>query len=144
MFPIFLAQLIGWIAVAVACIAAAWRGERPERLGAVLITSAWALTALVERRNNWLEPQYGILAVDTATFIGLAAIAFLFRRAWAICAASFQAVAVLTHVAFLIDPAVLYRAYYMANFSIGFLLLGAVVGGVLLESARSPVSRRLR
>jgi len=142
MFPVILAQGIGWFAVALTCIAAVWRGERPERLGAALIAIAWALTDLVEQRNNWLEPQYGILTVDIATFIGLAAIAFAYRRAWAICAASFQAVAVLTHLAFLLDPAVLYRAYYMANFSIGFLLLGAIIGGVLMESGRSPLSRR--
>lgn len=142
MFPVALAQVLGWIAVLITCLAAAWRGERPERLGAALIAVAWGLTDLAEQRHNWLEPQYGILAVDFATFIGLATIAFVFRRAWAICAAAFQAVAVLTHLAFMIDPAALYRAYYMANFSIGFLLLGADVGGVLLESARSPFSRR--
>ena len=144
MFPIALAQLVGWAAVALTCVAAAWRGERPERLGAGLIAVAWVLSTMVERRHNWLEPQYGILAVDVATFIGLTGLAFACRRAWAICAAAFQSVAVLTHVAFLINPAALYRAYYMANFSIGFLLLGAVIGGVLLESARSPFSRRLR
>ena len=142
MFPVVLGQVLGWVAVFVTCAAAAWRGERPERLGAALIAVAWGLTDLAELRNNWLEPQYGILVVDIATFVGLAAIAFMFKRAWAICAASFQAVAVLTHLAFVINPAALYRAYYMANFSIGFLLLGAILGGVLLESARSPLSRR--
>jgi hypothetical protein len=142
MFPIALAQMVGWTALALTCAAAAWRGERPERLGAALIAVTWILSTLVEQRSNWLEPQYGILTVDIATLFGLAGLAFVYRRGWAICAAAFQAVAVLTHLAFVINPAALYRAYYMDIFSIGFLLLGADVGGILLESARSPFSRR--
>jgi hypothetical protein len=42
---------------------------------------------------------------------------------------------VLTHLGFLINPRLLYRAYYFANFSIGFLVLGTIVGGVLIEDS---------
>ena len=143
MFPIALAQLFGWVCLGLTCVAAGWRGRAPEKLGAGLVAAAWVLSTLVEQRHNWLEPQYGILAVDVATLAGLAGLAFWSRRYWAICAAGFQAIAVLTHLVFLINPQALYRAYYMSNFSIGFLLLGAILAGVLFEAPRpAPVSRR--
>lgn len=143
MFPVDLAQLLGWTCLILTCLAAAWRGGRPERLGAGVVAAGWIISTLVERRHDWLEPQYGILAVDGATLLALAALALWAHRNWAICAAGFQAIAVLTHLVFLIDPPALYRAYYMSNFSIGFLLLGAILAGVMLETARPlPVSRR--
>jgi len=143
MFPVDLAQWLGWISLVLTCVAAAWRGGLPERLGAGLVAAAWVLTLLVEQRRNWLEPQFGMFAVDIATFLGLAALAFLYRRYWAICAAGFQAIAVLTDLIFMINPAVFYRAYYMSNFSIGFLLLGAILAGIIFEWAKpGPVSRR--
>ena len=143
MFPIALAQMVGWACLAATCLAAGWRGERPEKIGAGLVAAAWVLSTLVERRHNWLEPQYGILAVDITTMVGLAALAYWSRRGWAICAAGFQTIAVLTHLVFLINPQALYRAYYMSNFSIGFLLLGAILAGVLFETERpAPISRR--
>ncbi len=135
-----LAQIVGWIALALTCAMAFWRGERPERLGAALIAVAWLITPLVELRRSWFEPQLGILAVDVVTFIALVALAFRYVRYWAICASAFQAIAVLTHLAFLINREALYRAYLFGNFAIGFLLLGSILGGTLIEVA--PIQRR--
>jgi len=143
MFPISLAQLFGWASVALTCVAAGWWGGLAEKLGAALIAATWVASTLVEQRHNWLAPQFGLLAVDVLTFVALAALAFWSRRNWAICAAGFQAIAVLTHLVFLINPAAFYRAFYMSNFSIGFLLLSAVLAGVIFESRPQPaVSRR--
>jgi len=138
-----LAQIVGWTALALTCAVVFWRGERPERLGAALIAVAWLLTPLVELRRSWFEPQLGILAVDVATLVALVALAFRSRRYWAICASAFQAIAVLTHLAFLINPEALYRAYLFGNFSIGFLLLGSILGGTLIEAAPIRFRRRL-
>jgi hypothetical protein len=142
MFPIGLAQMLGWACLALTCVAAAWRGGPPEKLGASLSAAAWVVSTLVERRHNWLEPQFGIFAVDVVMLFALIALAFWSRRYWAIWAAGFQAIGVLTHLLFLINPAALYRAYYMSNFSIAFLVLGAIVAGVIFESAKSPVISR--
>jgi hypothetical protein len=135
------AQLVGWLALGFTFALAFLRGGRPERLGAVLVAVAWILSPLVERRESWFEPQYGILLVDMATLLALALLAIRYERYWPICAASFQAIAVLTHLAFLINPQALYRAYLFGNFSIGFLLLGAIVGGVAIEGAKPPPHR---
>jgi hypothetical protein len=130
-----LAPWIGWFALGLTCVIAFWRGGRPERLGAVFSVAGWIVTPVVEIRTDWYQPQVGIFAVDVAMLVLLAGLAFRYRRYWAICAAAFQAVMVLTHIGFLINPRMLYRAYYFANFSIGFLVLGAIVGGTLIEDS---------
>ena len=111
------------------------------------IAVAWLLTPLVEVRSSWYQFQAGIFAIDVATLVGLVVLARLGRRRWPICAAAFQLFAVLTHIAFAINPHALYRAYLYANFSVGYLLLGAMVGGVLIEpraSSRSASEPRPR
>ena len=136
-----LAQLINVAALVLACAIAFWRGREPERLGVSIVAIGFIVTPLVERRENWLQPQYGILAVDVMILAALVVMAFRYDRYWTVCAAAFQTVAVLTHFAFLIRPGALYRAYYFANFAIGFLILGTVVGGVLIERG-APYRRR--
>jgi hypothetical protein len=135
------AQITGWAALATACALAAGLGRRPERLGAAAIAAAWVATTLVERRDSWFAPQTGILCADVAMLGAFVVLAVRYRRYWPLAAAGFQAVAVLTDVAFMIEPGALYRAYYFGNFSIGFLLLGALVGGVIIERGR-PYRRR--
>jgi len=142
MFPIALAHQLGWTCLALTFIVAVWRGGLPEKLGASLSVAAWVASTLVEQRHNWLEPQYGIFAVDIVVLLGLTALAFWSRRYWSVWAAGFQAVGVLTHLLFLINPAALYRAYYMSNFSIAFLVLGAIVAGTIFERPKPPVVSR--
>jgi len=137
-----LGQIVGWVALALTAGAAWRRGGRPERHGALLVCAAWVLTPLVELRESWIQPQYGILAVDIATLLGLIIMAIRYDRYWPICAAAFQTIAVLTHVAFVINPGALYRAYLFGNFSIGFLLLGSIVGGVIMEGETPPARRQ--
>jgi hypothetical protein len=136
-----LTQLVNLAAMLLTCAVVFQYGARPERIGLSIVAAAFLLTPLVEQRESWLRPQWGILTVDVLTLAALVGIAFWWNRAWPICAAAFQAIAALTDVAFLIGPRALYRAYYVGNFAIGFLLLGAILGGVVFEAAR-PVRRR--
>ena len=142
MFPVNLAQLLGWVCLVFTCGIVAWRGERPEKLGATVIVAAWVLSTVFEQRRSWLEPQVGVFIVDILALIAFVAIAAWSRRYWAIWVAGFHAVGVLTHVLVLINPRALYRAYYMLSFSIGFLLLGALLAGVMLEAGRPPPAGR--
>jgi hypothetical protein len=130
------AQITGWAALTTACAIAARWGRRPERLGAAAIVVAWVATTLVERRDSWFAPQTGILCVDVAMLGAFVVLGVRYGRYWPLAAAGFQAVAVLTDAAFMVEPGPLYRAYYFGNFSIGFLLLGALVGGVVIERDR--------
>jgi len=130
-----LAPGIGWFALGLTCVIAFWRGGPSERLGALLAAAGWIVTPFVEFRSDWYEPQVGVFAVDVLMLLGLTALTLRYRRAWTICASAFQTLMVLTDIGVLIDPRALYRAYYYANFSIGFLVLGAIVGGVLIEDS---------
>ena len=136
-----LAQLINVAALVLACAIAFWRGREPGRLGISIVAIGFVLTPIVERRESWLQPQFGILTVDVVILAAFIIMAFRYDRYWTICVAAFQAIAVLTHFAFLVRPLALYRAYYFANFAFGFLILGAIVGGVLIERG-APYRRR--
>ncbi len=136
-----LAQLINVAALVLTCAIAFWRGREPERLGISIVAVGFLITPLVERRESWFEPQYGILTVDVVILAAFVIMAFRYDRYWTICAAAFQVIAVLTHFAFLVSPSTLYRAYYSANFAIGFLILGTILGGVFIERA-APYRRR--
>jgi len=137
-----LTQFVNATALVLTCAIVFGRGRGPERLGMTVLAMAFLVTPLVQARGSWYEPQYGILTVDALTLAALIAMSFWCDRYWPICAAAFQAVAVLTHVAFLIDPTGLYRAFYFGNFAIGFLLLGSILGGTLIEVA--PIRFRPR
>ena len=128
-----LAQLVNWLSLAGALTFTLWRGVRTDRLGAAIIAAAYILTPIVQWRDSWFEPQTGMMTVDILALIALIVLALRGTRKWPIVAAGFQTAAVLTHLAFLINPHALYRAYYMANFSIGYFILGAMVAGVLIE-----------
>jgi hypothetical protein len=126
-------QFTGWAMLAVTLIIVVRRGQPLEKAGIAMIALAFLLTPLVERRDSWYAPQLGIMAVDVALLAGLTVIAFRYDRSWPICAAGFQSIAVMTHLVFLINPPLLYRAFYYVNFSIGYFVLGALIGGVLIE-----------
>jgi hypothetical protein len=134
-------QSVGFTLVALACGFVFWRGRRPERLGISLVAAGWLLTPLVEQRESWYRPQFGIMAVDIVILTAFVVMAFRYDRYWTICAAAFQAIAVMVHFAFLIDPRALYRAYYFETFAIGYLVLGSILGGVIIESP-APYRRR--
>ena len=127
-------QVFSFVVLALACVFAGRMGNKPERLGAALIAAGWCLTPLVEDLSSWTKPQYGMLGVDLLTLLLLVLLALHTGRLWPVCAAGFQLVAVLLHLIFWIAPERLYRAFYYANFAIGYLLLGALVGGCLLEA----------
>jgi hypothetical protein len=137
-----LAQSVGWAALALTCGAAVWRGQRPERLGASVTAIGWIVSPLVEFGDSWYQPQFGIFAVDVLALVAFIALTLRYRRYWTICATAYQAITVMTHLAFLLNPTGLYRAYLFGNFSIGFLLLGAILGGVVFESEASPYRLR--
>ena len=79
-----------------------------------------------------------MFGVDLATLLLLVLLAVRSGRLWPVCAAGFQTIAVLLHVVFWLAPERLFRAFYYANASIGFLLLGALLGGCLLEAGVRP------
>jgi hypothetical protein len=131
-------QLVGLTILGLSCAVTFWRGQKPERIGVSVVAAGWLLTPLVEQRDSWLQPQYGIMTVDIVVLAAFIVLAFRYRRYWTIYAAAFQIAAILIHLAFLIDPRALYRAYYAESFAVGYLILGAILGGVLIEGRTPP------
>jgi hypothetical protein len=132
------AQQVGTAGLVLVCSLAFWKGAKADKVGALVIAVTWLATPFVERRGSWYEPQYGILLMDSLTLIGLVAVALVYHRRWPICGAAFQTFSVLTHLAFVVNPHALYRAYFYADFSMGFLLLGSLFAGVLIEPRDRP------
>ena len=133
MLPITAAHLVGDLALLATGLMALHCGQRGERVGFCIILVAWIVSALVERRSSWIEPQYALFAVDVVTLGLLIWVHRTYGRLWPLVAAAFQVISVLSHPLFWINMPALARAFYYANFSIGFLLLGAIWGGCVIE-----------
>jgi hypothetical protein len=136
-------QAVGLSVVALTTIVVFRRGERAERLGVSIVAAGWLITPLVEQRESWLRPQYGIMIVDIVILAAFAVMTARFRRYWLILATAFQAIAVLVHLGFLLEPKAFYRAYFVETFAIGYLVLGSILGGVFIEARPSPAPRAL-
>lgn len=101
---------------AIQAVIAAWSfyaGGRSERLATMMMCLAAILTDVVGSAFNthWHKPQLGVLAVDVALLIGLVLLALRSHRFWPLTVASLQLIAVLTHPALWIDPAILPFGY---------------------------------
>lgn len=106
-------QVIFTVVVVVMFALVFHRGGRWERLGAVALFLAAFITPFVQDKPRLVEsPQYGVLAVDTALFLALTAIALKGDKWWPLWAAGLQPVGIFVHVARIIDPFVLPHAYY--------------------------------
>jgi hypothetical protein len=138
-------QQIAAAALVLTCGVAGLRGKKPERIAALVLAVAWIATPLVEARQSWYQPQYGIFVVDVLTLLALTWIGYFYNRYWPIYAAGYQMIAVLLHIAFLASPHRLYRAYLYANFATSYLVFGALIGGVIFEASPPRiVIQRLR
>lgn len=110
---------------------ALWRGGRPERLGALAMTLAYIVSPYAQRFTSLSDPQYGVLAIDAALFIGLLILALTFDRRWLLFAAAAQGLGVMTHLAIMADATLWPRAYLTANIATGYLVLAALVFGTM-------------
>jgi len=120
-----------WIATVMAvCAGAAVWGRRDERIAAAALFVGWLLTVAVYSHRG-LQTEWGILAVDAAVMAVLTWVALTTRRYWPIFAASFQLLAVIIHLARVVDPSLGGWAYITAEIIFGYWLAGAIGVGVL-------------
>lgn len=107
------------------CALAAWRGRDVERLAAASYLAAWALT-LVTFRAGTGGTQWSVMIVDVGLLVILTAIALRSARYWPLFSASFQLLAVVTHVARALDSEVSGWAYQTAGIIWGYLVIAAI------------------
>lgn len=102
---------------------ALWRGGGVERAVAVANVVAWAASAAMQNRSNWLDPQWGVFGVDAAFLAFLLWLVVRTDRMWILPAAAFQLLAVVTHAAMLADDEVRAWAYITALILWSYMVL---------------------
>lgn len=116
-----------------------WRGGRDERLAGNSVLIAWLLTKLVSRYQG-LETEWGVLVVDLGLLAVLLWLALRSRRHWPLFAAGFHLLAVITHIARMVDPTVGGWAYLTANIMWANLVLVAIAYGAWTAPRRGQAN----
>jgi hypothetical protein len=113
-----------------ACI---W-GGRTGRMGSAIFIMATVLSNIAARFNpGWASTSFGVLWVDAGCFGGLAVLALRSNRYWPIWALGFQTITVATHLATIIAPDIVPRAYQAIAAFWSIPILGAMVTGTTLD-----------
>jgi hypothetical protein len=120
---------LGFAVMFAVCSCAFIRGGVEERLTAGGLMTNVAAT-VVMRDYSWPQLQRAGFIVDILLLVLLLAIAMRTRKFWPLAAAAFQLLAVLTHVAKMIDPDLQQWAYITAIVIWTYLLLIALGVGV--------------
>jgi len=116
-------QQVWAVYLAVIVAAALWRGGWAERTAAVAAVVANVASAALQDRTDWLDPQWGVLAVDILLLGVLAWIALRSSRYWPLFATAFQLLGVITHVAMMVDRTVNPWAYITAGVIWSYLVM---------------------
>lgn len=103
-------------------------------MGAVIFILATALSDIAARYNpDWASTSFGVLWVDTGCLGGLAILALRSNRYWPIWALGFQTAAVATHMATIIAPDIVPKAYQAVAAFWSIPILVAMVTGTTLD-----------
>jgi hypothetical protein len=108
-----LAHIYPWFGLGLTiaiCGAAFWKGGREEQSSAAALLLSLAAT-LALRDRSWMGIQWGAFASDILLLVFLVVLALRSKRYWPLCAAAFQLLCVVTHVARIVDPGVRAWAY---------------------------------
>ena len=120
---------LGFVVMFVVCSGAFIRGGVEERLTAGGLLTNVAATVVL-RDPSWPQLQRAGFAIDVLFLVLLLVIALRTVKFWPLSAAGFQLLAVLTHVAKMIDPELEQWAYITAIVIWTYLLLIALGVGV--------------
>ena len=110
------------------CGFALWKGGREERLASAAFLVSIAVTLLF-RDQRWPALQRGAFVADSALLVTFFVMAMRTSRFWPLAAAGFQLLAVMTHVAKMIDPALQQWAYITAGVIWTYLVLVTIAIG---------------
>ncbi len=106
------------------------KGRRAERIAAAALFLQLVTSSVLNHRHGF-NIEYGVLAADGAALIVYGALAFSTNRRWTLWATAFQALAVLTHVARMIDPTLDRWAYLTTTILWGYAVLCALLVGTI-------------
>ncbi len=120
---------IGAVLMAAVCLFAAWPGARPQRWAAAVVLVAWMGSAALQDRDDLINPQYAIFALDVVAAAVFVTMALAWRRGWLMAMAAFQLLTTATHVAVMIDLRIWVYAYLTAYLVWSYALLAALAWG---------------
>lgn len=136
----FLKQIV-FLAVLIAALTAAFsRGGRAERAGGTILFAAAIITPLAQR-HLFARLEAGIAIIDVALLCALVWLVHRTHRRWAVAAAGFQALGVLTHFARMVTGPVHGDSYghLLVAWSY-FLLLSLLLGSLFESTPQKPSS----
>ena len=106
-------------------------GGRFEVYGAAIIIVGSFMTPIVGYLvgSRWQSTEYGVLLVDIAVLAAFLMLALRSDKYWPLWTTAFQVIGVATHLARFADPAIIPRAYSMAQgFWVYPMLVALVIG----------------
>ncbi len=120
----------GVAALLVVCAVAMARGGALERRSAGVIGIAWIASIFLDNDAS-RGPQWALMALDVvlAVYLGLEVI--ITRRTWPLFASAIQFLIVLTHVAFVVEPAILKEGFFSLYYLWSYLVLLCLLVGAL-------------
>jgi len=128
-----------WVCLA-ACCAIAWRrGGECERIGASILAAGSAASALIcsHAGFRFQGSELGLVVVDVAVLVALVVLSLRSPRVWPIWVAGFHLVAIMTHAAVFVHPAILPRAYALAQGFWAYPMMAALAVGAHFRTERS-------
>lgn len=128
--PHTLAAQLGQSIFLIVIALSAWKGGRTERAAAATLLAQLIFSSLVNHTDGF-RLEEGVLAADLAALVVYVVLAFRTNRRWTLWATAFQALAVLTHVARMLDPSLRQWAYMSTAILWGYAVLGALIVGTV-------------
>ncbi len=92
-----LASQIGAIFVVAVCVFAFLKGNEPERIVAGAYVLGWFASLLMQNDSDLFNTQWGLVAIDVAMLLLLAAMVWKSRVTWPVWAAACQLLVVMSH-----------------------------------------------
>ncbi|WP_199553461.1 hypothetical protein [Sandaracinobacteroides hominis] len=108
-------------------------GQRDERMGALALVLAAAATPLA-MSHSFARAEMGVVLVDFGLFLALASISLRSRSFWPMWASGFQLCALAVHMAAARLHHMLPAVYAESLVIWSYLVMLAVLGGILFEA----------
>jgi hypothetical protein len=130
-YLLFLFYLIVLIS---SCVYAIRLGGPSERYGATIMLVGSFLTAAAGLFvSGWHNTEVGVMLVDLAVLAAFLTLALTSDKYWPLWTSAFQVIGVATHLARFVDPAIIPRAYSIAQGFWAYPMLVALVIGAKAE-----------
>jgi hypothetical protein len=132
-----------WLLTAGCALYGVVRGGRSGRWAVTIFVSGALLTGLVTLRDpDWHDTVYPILWIDLACLLGFLIVALRSRHYWPLWFSAFHLVAVGVHLATIVRPNYMPKAYAALQTFWSIPMLLVMVRGIVLD--RRVMKRRAR